>query len=98
MQISVALPRTVARAYCSSTFLLLPRRAPGRTPSHPQPWRFPMRRFTPLLLSLVATACFAGAALACHVGGNVYCDGNGMPLAGIRIDVVATDGTDYARY
>lgn len=57
-----------------------------------------MRRFTPLFLSLVALVCFAGAALACHVGGNVYCDGNGMPLAGIRIDLVATDGTDYARY
>jgi len=57
-----------------------------------------MRRFAPLLLSLVALVGFASAALACHVGGNVYCDGNGMPLAGIRIDLVATDGTDYARY
>ena len=57
-----------------------------------------MRRFTPLFLSLVASVCFAGAALACHVSGTIVCDGNGTPLEGIRIDLVATDGTVYERY
>ena len=50
------------------------------------------------LAVLAASLIAAGSAWACHVGGNVYCDGTGQPLAGIRIDLVATDGTDYARY
>jgi len=54
--------------------------------------RIPTLPSCPALLTLTA-----GAALACHVGGNVYCP-TGEPLAGIRIDLVATDGTVYERY
>jgi hypothetical protein len=57
-----------------------------------------MRRVPMLLTPLALLALSATAALACHVGGYVLCDSNGQPLSGIRIDVVATDGTDYARY
>ena len=57
-----------------------------------------MRRLPTLLSSLAVLALTASAAVACHVAGYVVCDTNGQPLAGIRIDVVATDGTDYTRY
>ena len=56
-----------------------------------------MRRFTPLFLSLAVLMCTAAAAFACHVGGFVVCDANGVPLSGIRVDVTSTDGT-YTRY
>lgn len=56
-------------------------------------------RSTKLMIAVLAALSLgASAAFACHVGGNVYCDGTGEPLAGIRIDLVATDGTDYQRY
>ena len=57
-----------------------------------------MRRIPTILSCVAFLVLTAGVAFACHVGGNVYCDSNGAPLAGIRIDLVATDGTDYARY
>jgi hypothetical protein len=57
-----------------------------------------MRRIPTLLTSLAVLALTATAAVACHVGGYVLCDSNGQPLSGIRVDVVATDGTDYSRY
>jgi len=57
-----------------------------------------MRTWKPVILAVAALMLSAGAALACHVGGNVYCDATGQPLSGIRIDLVATDGTVYERY
>jgi len=56
-----------------------------------------MRRIPTLLSCLALLMLTAGAALACHVGGNIYCP-TGEPLAGIRVDLVATDGTVYERY
>jgi hypothetical protein len=57
-----------------------------------------MPRIRALLLSLALLACTAGAALACHVDGTIYCDATGQPLAGVRIDVTATDGSGYTTY
>ena len=57
-----------------------------------------MRSPKTLVTSLAALMLSASAALACHVEGLVVCDANGQPIQGIRIDLVATDGTDYARY
>lgn len=57
-----------------------------------------MFRLKSLTAATAALMLTASAALACHVGGYVYCASNGQALAGIRIDVVATDGTDYTRY
>ncbi len=57
-----------------------------------------MHRAKFALAVLAASLIAAGSAHACHVGGYVICDSNGQALPGIRIDLVATDGTDYARY
>jgi hypothetical protein len=57
-----------------------------------------MSKLKSLTAAVAVLMLTAGSALACHVGGYVYCASNGQPLAGIRIDVVATDGTDYTRY
>jgi len=53
-----------------------------------------MHRAKFALAVLAASLIAAGSAQACHVGGYVICDSNGQPLPGIRIDLVATDGTD----
>ena len=57
-----------------------------------------MSKLKSLTAAVAALMLTAGTALACHVGGYVYCASTGLPLAGIRIDVTATDGTDYTRY
>jgi len=57
-----------------------------------------MHRAKFALAVLAASLIAAGSAQACHVGGYVICDSNGQALPGIRIDLVATDGTDYERY
>ncbi len=47
-------------------------------------------------LGVVAMLAIASSAYAWHLDGRVYCDGTTQPLAGVRIDVVSTDGGGFS--
>jgi len=50
-----------------------------------------------LLTTLAALTMLlvAGSAYAWHIDGRVYCDGTGLPLAGVSIQVTSTDGAGF---
>jgi hypothetical protein len=58
---------------------------------------FAMSRPLSILFATAALALLgASAAQAWHLDGRIYCDGNGLPLPGVTINVVSTDGAGFA--
>jgi hypothetical protein len=53
-----------------------------------------MKRLSTILAAFAMLAC-ASAAYAWHIDGRVYCDGTGLPLSGVNIEVSSTDGAGF---
>ena len=53
-----------------------------------------MRRLA-LLAAGLAVFCLPGIASAWHLSGRCFCDGNGLPLGGVTIQVTSTDGQGF---